>query len=286
MTGRRFCSDIDAMYRGFVGWECTRRREVLQETIAAFQQADPPDQYHRAAIRNLQRWRASREEPDHALRLEVLPGDWGEVTRRLTRQYGECFAVLNMANSFVPGGAYVEGAAAQEENMFRRTDCHFRITDSLFDRDSERYTPEMTRLLTAGDGFVYLDVAQPRVCIRGAEDRGLDDLGYPWLTAAQVFPFYELRAAACDLRDGSPFDPDEMRKRIAAQFATLARHGIRHAVLSAFGCGAFGNPAQEVAQIYREEIANRSDDFSMIAFAIISAGYGPDNYRLFAEVFA
>jgi len=84
----------------------------------------------------------------------VFPGDWGEVTGSLTSEHGACFAVLNMANAYVPGGAYVEGAVAQEENMFRRTDCHFSIGEEEYDRPSDRYVPRMTRLLSAEDGVV------------------------------------------------------------------------------------------------------------------------------------
>jgi hypothetical protein len=190
-----------------------------------------------------------------------------------------------MANAHVPGGAYMEGAVAQEENMFRRTDCHFQIGEGDCDSRLQRYQPEMTRLLTAQDGVVYLDAERPRVCIRGPEDRSRADLGYPWLAEDQVFPFFELRASAQDLRDGSRFDPQETRRRVSAQLNTLRDHGIRHAVLGAFGCGAFRNPADRVARIYRDEIALRTADFSVIAFAIFSAGYGPDNYTPFAEVF-
>jgi hypothetical protein len=42
------------------------------------------------------------------------------------------------------------------------------------------------------------------------------DLGYRWLLDDEVFPFFELRAAAQDLRDGSEFDADDARRRIAA----------------------------------------------------------------------
>jgi len=51
----------------------------------------------------------------------------------------------------------------------------------------------------------------------------------------------------------------------------------------AFGCGAFGNPAAAVAHLYREAIAARARDFEFIAFAIYSAGYGPDNYPPFVS---
>lgn len=46
----------------------------------------------------------------------------------VTKEHGKVFAVLNMANAYVAGGGYVEGMPAQEENMFRRTDCHYFVT--------------------------------------------------------------------------------------------------------------------------------------------------------------
>lgn len=281
--GRPLLPADDAVHRGRHGDASARRREVLRETIEAFERAEPRDRYHRLAERNLETWRASADPVTPGLTVEVLPGDWGEVTAALTRKHCVCFAVLNMANAYVPGGAYVEGAIAQEENLFRRTDCHFRITDEEYDAARDRYRPHVTALLSAQDGVVYLDTARPRVCIRGPEDRARPDLGYRWLGDDEVFPFFELRAAARDMRDGSAFDEADMRQRIAAQLDTLRRDGVRHVVLGAFGCGAFGNPAHRVAALYREEIDRRAEDFSVIAFAIFAAGYGPDNYTPFAE---
>jgi hypothetical protein len=278
MAGRRLCSEQEAVLRGYGGEDSARRRAVLRETIAAFENSDPPDRYHLLAKRNLARWRSQSRVSESKLRVDVLPGDWGEVTRSLSETYGVCFAVLNMANAYAPGGAYVEGAVAQEENMFRRTDCHFRIGEDVYDAQTDRYLPEMTRLLSARDGGVYLDTQRPRVCLRGHEDRSRTDLGYPWLPEDQVFPFFELRAAARDLRD-------DARGRISAQLNTLRDRRIRHVVLGAFGCGAFRNPADRVARIYREEIMARREHFAVITFAIYSAGYGPDNYTPFAEAF-
>ena len=262
--------------------DCAQRRRVLQETLHAFE-VDPARPL-RAALANLGRWRGQQSAADPIGEVLVFPGDWGEVTLALTQRYGACFAVLNMANAHVPGGAYVEGAPAQEENMYRRTDCHFFIGPPDYDPAHDRYQPHMTALLEAAEGRVYLDVARPRVCLRGPEDRHRPDLGYPWLADAEIFPFFELRAAAPDLRDGSAYDPVEMRRRIRAQLTTLQEAGLRHVVLSAFGCGAFRNPAHEVASAYAAVLQEVRQHFSVVAFAIFHPGYGPDNFTPFAHV--
>ena len=50
---------------------------------------------------------------------------------------------------------------SQEENMFRRTSCHFH--DEQFDRDTDRYTPDKTALLNAEarlSFFLFLSSSQ------------------------------------------------------------------------------------------------------------------------------
>jgi hypothetical protein len=114
----------------------------------------------------------------------------------------------------------------------------------------------MTSLLEAQEGRVYLDTAHPRVCIAGPEERERDDLGYARLADGevrrpfhhgavlcriaasrvpmsshlamplQVFPFYELRAAAADLRLGGGYDGEETARRVGAQRDdTLSSYG-------------------------------------------------------------
>ena len=267
------------------------RQRVLIECLERLEAASPTAHYHRLAQKNLQRWHREANQdappPSSAVcKVVVRPGDWGEVTHELTKKHGVVFASLNMANAYGPGGGYAEGMVAQEENMFRRTDCHFSLKRS--DMDSRGlYVGEMTALLSAETGRVYLDTERPRVCIRGPEARRRRDLGYAWLDDDEVFPFFELRAAAVDLRlrRGGGFDAAEMAKRVAAQLDTLIEKGVRHCVLSAFGCGAFMNPAEAVAAIYRDELQKRATSFDVVAFAVFHAGYGPDNHAPFASTF-
>ena len=101
-----------------------RRQAILLETLAKLEEVSPTAYYHVLALRNLEQWaKDAAEKPAAGCVVHVLPGDWGEVTLQMTRRYGKMFASLNMANAFGPGGGYTHGMVAQEENMFRRTDC-------------------------------------------------------------------------------------------------------------------------------------------------------------------
>lgn len=275
-----------------------RRIQILSETVEKLSTPEKRALYHQQAAKNLARWaKAATQQPSKTLQLMVLPGDWGDVTAEMTRRYGKTFAVLNMANAYAFGGGYDRGCTAQEENMFRRTDCHF--ADDLLSPSSRgadgMYGAEATAILQATRDDtkqpvrVYLDTTNPRVCTRGSEDRSHKGLGYPFLETDQVFPFFELRAAAQDLRgkyDNDKFDVRECQRRVDAQMNTLIDAGVRHAILSAFGCGAFQNPADKVAAAYRASIEERKNHFDVIVFAIFHAGYGPDNFKPFQDAFA
>jgi hypothetical protein len=262
------------------------RREILRQTLNTLESLSTRDRYLHLACANVARWREAAGDRPAEPKVRVLAGDWGEMTLALTRELGETFAVLNMANAHWPGGAYVEGAVAQEEDMFRRTDCHFAVSDDELDPVSGRYRQAVTDLINGVAGVVYLETTRPRVCVRGPEVPSPDPSGYAWLPDNKIFPFFELRAAACDYRDGRPFDEDDARRRIVAQLETLIEQGIRHAVLGASGCGAFRNPSEAVARIYKQELTKRLSEFDCVAFAIYDAGYGPENFEPFERALA
>lgn len=261
------------------------RQFIAIETLRVLAEDANMEQKRSIAFRNLERWRRNSTLQLSRLKVEIASEDWGVVALRMTKRYGVCFAVLNMANSVYPGGGYIQGCSAQEENMFRRTDCHFTLQDSIVESETGKYREEFTDLLNATTGRVYIDTIQPRICVRGPERPHSPTLGYDWLPNDEIFPFYELRASAQDCRGESIFNPDEARKRIEAQLDTLIENRIRYVVLSAFGCGAFLNPASEVASIYYKAISKREESFDLIVFAIHYAGYGPDNFTPFMNAF-
>ena len=262
------------------------RRQVLKETVQYFKIQH--QQLQQQALLNLSSWHSTsleKQSKRSSVFLGVYRGDWGDVTAKLTRKFGQCFAVLNMANAYVPGGAYMEGAIAQEENMFRRSDCHFSVNKNQL-ISGRRYNDRMVDLISAKKGKVYLDIENPRICVRGPEKTEFENLGYKWLPLDEIFPFFELRSAAMDLRDGRPFDEELSKKIIRAQLETLLDYKVKHVVFGAHGCGAFRNPSERVAENYKEVIEEYRHSFEVIAFAIYHAGYGPDNYVPFNKCFS
>jgi len=268
------------------------RHSILLETLYAFA-TKPIGYYHRIAFHNLERFQDMQiQRTIEGKRIaafgiyEPINLDWGECTQILTKLYGREFAVLNFANAFVPGGGYVEGCSAQEENIFRRTDLHFSLYRSQTNSSGSQYTQQMSTLINA-EGLnprVYMDFGNNKhnVVIRGPESDS-----YKFLSPNEIFPFVELRAAAWDLRGICNLKQNvfikDCRRRIRAQLLTLKDNQVRCVVLGAFGCGAFQNPPSLVAEIYVEEISLMRADFDVIAFAIIMS---PDNLSAFRDRFS
>lgn len=245
-------------------------------------------------------------EPD--VRVYVTAEDTLDCAKRLNQQYGLVPMVLNMANETHPGGGYRSGCAAQEENLFRRTDLHFQFTEDqlLGGTDSTaRYTEKWRRKIAAVDPHAtaseYMPtLVNPCICVRSSEARMADGkvTGYDWYPEEEMFPFFELRAAAFDVKSKGAdraLERKEAHRRIRAHLskASNSSHGHNAVVLSAFGCGAFGGDPELVAEEYADAILDLAkeerkhptpDGLVVINFAIYYAGRGPNNYEVFKRV--
>merc|ERR1712224_1177682 len=116
--------------------------------------------------------------------------------------------------------------------------------------DDMEYSDAMHRLVSGQDGGrVYLDTASPRVCIKGPEER--DGLGYGLLADGDVFPFFELRSAAVDMRGASQksYDDAELRKRIAAHSTPAWRRACDTSCSAPSAVGPFRTPARSSPRV-------------------------------------
>jgi uncharacterized protein (TIGR02452 family) len=196
--------------------------------------------------------------------LQVIRGDCLEVARHFVEQ-GLSVCVLNMAASRHPGGGVENGAGAQEENFFRRSNYR----QGLIPKNN----PHLQEALS---GRPYRVPEKGGIFLSGIQVfRGPEDQGYPFHN-----PF-TVSAVASDAPRFRPFRDQAsaqaataekrelIKEKIRAQFAIAASQSQDVLVLSAFGCGAFCGSPEVYAEIYKEVVEEYRGAFEHIVWAII-----------------
>lgn len=203
--------------------------------------------------------------------VSIHNADFLEVARAVDTHESPV-AVLNMASRRNPGGGVHQGSGAQEENLFRRSNA-FRSLYQFVDYGSEYGVERSTGAsypIPRESGGIF----SPRVTVfRSAEPTGYVLLARPYRVNVLTVP--AINEPALTARDGQVRLTDDMARatlvKIRAIFRIAACHGQADLVLSAFGCGAFKNPPQHVAELFREALQEPefAGVFRRVAFAII-----------------
>lgn len=207
-------------------------------------------------------------------------------------------AVLNMASAYRPGGGVLNGARAQEECIFRRSNLFMSLY--LFDRQMYDLVIEPNM-----DGMYELSFIQQGYPmdenfggIYSADVTVFKDGKYEWLHNPYQTAFISVAAMNVNraLRQGENILVDgRLSDRAVAitknKIRTIYRIGILHGhdslVLGAWGCGAFGNPPEQMAQLFID-VLNEDEfrgGFKDIRFAIIEDHNSKGrNYQTFKNV--
>lgn len=170
-------------------------------------------------------------------------------------------AVLNMASAKRPGGGYKNGAGAQEENIFRRTNYF----EHLEHRDQVKTYP------LAEFGGIY----SPEVLVfRSSEETGYAFMDHIYSFGMIAVSAY-VRPRLIEVKGTKGFRLDDKmaektKRKIATMLNMALENGHDSIVLSAFGCGAFANPPSHIAKLFHEVIYNDYPGcFKNVTFAII-----------------
>ena len=191
---------------------------------------------------------------------------------------GKRIAVLNFANPYHPGGGVERGAMAQEEclcrssNLYAALTCNYVLTN-YYDRNTRNRTPYGT------DSVVY----SKDVTVFKSDNELPVKLETPFkvdvITCAA--PYYN-RATS------GPYNQKKYEMvfyaRIKNIFEVAIANGVDVLILGAFGCGAFNNPPELVANAFRQLLVKNgySHLFRDVVFAI-----KPDvrnNYDVFKSI--
>lgn len=199
--------------------------------------------------------------------VEVVNEDCLCAAKHLLKE-GLLPAVLNMASFYKPGGGVFNGAGAQEENLFRRTNLFkslFRYDKSL----SKIYSipqSEKSYPLNLNYGSVY----SPSIAV--FRDTELDNyrlLDDPFLVDIITMPGIKKP----EIVNGKLTEKDKkiLKNKVSTILNLGALWGNDSLVLGALGCGAYKTPSSEMAEIFKEVIFSEDYKglFKKIVFAII-----------------
>lgn len=177
-------------------------------------------------------------------------------------------AILNFASYKHPGGGYIVGMMAQEEQL-----CHFSTMYNILDKCEDFYANNRKRL----NFGVYETIGlyfKSRFITNGRNDIVVNIISI----AAPNYGIVSLyRPEKLDLA------MTEMKNRVDTVIHKASMENIDTLILGAWGCGVFKWSPEIVANMFKDSIYNdpKSGNIKRIIFAIPKG----KNYEVFKNVF-
>jgi uncharacterized protein (TIGR02452 family) len=179
-----------------------------------------------------------------------------QAARRLHLAGGEHVGVLNFASARNPGGGYLRGARAQEEDLCR-TALLYRCLLAA---------PDFYAAHRASDDLRYTHRVIFCPGVPAIRDERGDLLAQPYGVSFLTSPAPNAgellrRSASVDVKA-------VLAERAVRVLAVAARHGVRELVLGAWGCGVFRNDPVEVAAAFQLALEQYGAAFDQVVFAV------------------
>lgn len=189
--------------------------------------------------------------------------------------------VLNFANPHTPGGGVKLGASAQEEELCRRSTLYASlISDAArgFYRDNKGVDRHL---------FSHGILVSP--CVEVFADAKGRALEKPFTVAVMTAP----APLAKGVRDKAALR-ETVDVRVDGMLDVAARCGYTKLVLGAWGCGAFGNDPEQMADAFAEGLGRHGvhlsqrggsspTPFGLVCFAVLDNSVSRKTYQAFAS---
>lgn len=202
------------------------------------------------------------------INVQIIEGSSLDTARTFTK--GKV-AVLNFANPNEPGGGVKRGARAQEECLCRCSNLYNVLATEVLAQFYYRWHKQNTNYLFS-DRVIY----SLNIQIIKSDDYQLLDSPFSVdvITCAAPYNVYG-------------FDRELLKSTYESRITNILEAAIDNnvdtIVLGAFGCGAFHNPPELMAESFKEILINRGyyKFFENVVFAIINANRFDRNFAVF-----
>lgn len=194
---------------------------------------------------------------------------------------GKKTAVLNFANAYNPGGGVKEGAPSQEEALCRCSNLYEALTVPYMVRHYYKWNQKNTGDM-GSDRIIY----SPNITVFKSDD-DIPKMLTDWFKVDIIScaaPYY-------DSKKKKPVSKEMLEEvftnRIRNILEVVIANKVDYLVLGAFGCGAFNNPPQLVAEVFHKLLISNgyAAYFEKIIFAIKKTHDICANYDTFRIVF-
>ena len=211
-----------------------------------------------------------------AITIEVTPETTQIAASRLVKEGCHDLVLLNFASARNPGGGFLNGAKAQEEDLAR---CS-ALYHCLF---PQREYYEINR---SQSSMLYTDHVIYSPQVPWFRTRSRDEPDELFLASVITAPAPNAKQAL--LHGDTPAMIQVALERRCGQVLGVARdNGHRHLLLGAWGCGVFGNDPHLVAKSFKQWIEGPvfAGTFDRIVFAVFDRSNDQGTYRAFEETF-
>lgn len=193
--------------------------------------------------------------------------------------------VLNFASATNPGGGVTRGSSAQEECLCRCSTLYANLNIDRFMKDfyiphrkAKNYLYNDDCIYTPDVTVFKTDSARPE--IMKEED---------WYNVNIITCAAPNLRAYLGNNEGITINKKEIKKfhlKRGRRILDIAKaNGNEVVILGAFGCGAFCNPPEIVAEAYSELLEEYKYDFKTVEFAIYCPPRDERNYQTFKRIY-
>lgn len=212
------------------------------------------------------------------IRIEVTAESTTQAARRLvTRETRSRVVALNFASAKNPGGGFLTGAKAQEEDLARGSALYPCLLHQRAYYDANR----------AEESFLYTDHIIYSPDVPFFRDHDLALLDEPFLVSIITAPAPNAGEVRRRDPEALPQIQAVLSRRAEKVLLLAAAQGHDTLVLGAWGCGVFRNDPQDVAGVFAELLGRPAfaRSFRRVVFAIYDRSKGQATLQAFAERF-
>lgn len=229
----------------------------------------------------LDQFYAMNAEPKYEkMNISVVADTTFHCAKNLIEE-GKKTAVLNFANAYNPGGGVKNGAPAQEEALCRCSNLYDALTVPYMIRHYYKWNQKNTGDM-GSDRIIY----SPNITVFKSDDE-IPKMLSEWFQVDVITcaaPYYNTKKKKPVSREKLE---EVFTNRIINILEVAIANEVDYLVLGAFGCGAFNNPPQLVAEVFHKLLIEQqyATYFEKIVFAIKKTRNVCPNYEAFKTVF-